>query len=67
MNERGKDAMEMHDVAAVWAAVANPPVQDAAEEADYGLADGWNVTRRKFVMERYAPPVHKPTRLYSRG
>lgn len=54
MNERGKDAMEMHDVTAVWAAVANPPVQDATDEAEFGLADGWKVVRRKFVIERYA-------------
>lgn len=60
MNERGKDAMEMHDVTAVWAAVANPPVQDAADEADFGLADGWNISRRKFVIERYALPVYEP-------
>ena len=48
----GKDAMELHDVAAVWAAVLNPPVKDDADETeDLGLAPGWTVAWRKFEME----------------
>ncbi|ETW80657.1 hypothetical protein HETIRDRAFT_123134 [Heterobasidion irregulare TC 32-1] len=48
----GKDAMELHDVAAVWAAVLNPPVKDDADETeDPGLAPRWTVAWRKFEME----------------
>ncbi|THH15642.1 hypothetical protein EW146_g4868 [Bondarzewia mesenterica] len=49
----GKDAMELHDVAAMWCAILNPPVKDASDETDdLGLAPGWTVERRKFAMER---------------
>ncbi|KAA1473944.1 nucleoside hydrolase [Dentipellis sp. KUC8613] len=47
----GKDAMELHDVAAVWCAAQNPPVGGAADAA-LGLAGGWEVSLRKFQMER---------------
>ena len=48
----GKDAMELHDVAAMWAAVLNPPVKDPADETeDLGLTPGWTVAWRKFEME----------------
>lgn len=53
MLEFGNDAMELHDVVAVWAAAKNPPVKDDAEEVDLGLMEGWGATRRKFAMERY--------------
>ena len=48
----GKDAMELHDVAAMWAAVLNPPVKDPADETeDLGLTPGWTVAWREFEME----------------
>ncbi|ETW80919.1 hypothetical protein HETIRDRAFT_427781 [Heterobasidion irregulare TC 32-1] len=48
----GKDAMELHDVAAMWAAVLNPPVKDPADETeDLGLTPGWTIAWRKFEME----------------
>ncbi|KAI0743470.1 nucleoside hydrolase [Daedaleopsis nitida] len=63
MVEFGKDAMELHDIAAVWCALANPPVDVSAVD-EYGtsrssmtskspvLQEGWKVTRRKFAVER---------------
>ncbi|RDX55068.1 nucleoside hydrolase [Lentinus brumalis] len=55
MVEFGKDAMELHDIAAVWCALANPPVS-TFEQAAAGdipvLQDGWKAMRRKFEVER---------------
>lgn len=52
----GKDAMELHDIAAVWCALANPPlptnVSSESPEALPVLQDGWKATRRKFAVER---------------
>lgn len=53
----GKDAMELHDIAAVWAAIAYPPGLK-------GFAPGWTVRRRLFQMERYAMPY---AAMHSRG
>lgn len=47
MRAYGKDAMELHDIAAVWAAIAYPPGLE-------GSAPGWTARRRLFQMERYA-------------
>ncbi|KAH9171185.1 nucleoside hydrolase [Lactarius sanguifluus] len=41
----GLDGMELHDIAAVWAAIAHPPGLE-------GAAPGWTVRRRRFEMER---------------
>ncbi|KAI0081341.1 nucleoside hydrolase [Panus rudis PR-1116 ss-1] len=41
----GKDAMELHDITAVWCAIANPPSQST-------LTEGWETTRRTFQVER---------------
>jgi hypothetical protein len=50
MLQFGKDAMELHDIVAVWCAIENPPVlQDACADT---LALGWKATRRKFEIER---------------
>jgi hypothetical protein len=49
MRAYGKDAMELHDITAVWAAIAYPPGLE-------GSAKGWTVRRRLFQMERYAMP-----------
>jgi hypothetical protein len=51
MRAFGQDALELHDIVAVWAAMAHPP-------ALQGSASGWTVRRRLFQMERCAlPPV----------
>ena len=47
MRAYGKDAMELHDIAAVWAAIAYPPGLE-------GSVPGWTIRRRLFQMERYA-------------
>ncbi|EJF65363.1 nucleoside hydrolase [Dichomitus squalens LYAD-421 SS1] len=54
MRQFGKDAMELHDIAAVWCAIENPPVRD--EDPDPAalpvLQQGWKAMRRKFGVER---------------
>ncbi|KAH9971125.1 nucleoside hydrolase [Lactifluus volemus] len=45
MRAYGVDAMELHDITAVWAAVAHPPGLQ-------GSAPGWTVRHRLFQMER---------------
>ncbi|CDO70597.1 hypothetical protein BN946_scf184656.g12 [Trametes cinnabarina] len=52
MVEFGKDAMELHDIAAVWCAIENPPVKDEHEDALPTLQDGWKASKRKFDIER---------------
>lgn len=47
MRAFGRDAMELHDIVAVWAAIAHPPGLE-------GSAPGWAARRRLFLMERYA-------------
>ncbi|KAJ8518201.1 hypothetical protein ONZ45_g4704 [Pleurotus djamor] len=48
MLDFGKDAMELHDIVAVWFALSNPPVGDGPCR----LAPGWRMTKRKFQIER---------------
>lgn len=50
----GKDAMELHDIVAVWCALENPPEQDNQE--GIALAPGWGALRRIFDIERYVLP-----------
>ena len=45
MRAHGLEGMELHDIAAVWAAIAHPPGLE-------GTAPGWTVRRRRFEMER---------------
>lgn len=52
MVEFGKDAMELHDIAAVWCAIENPPVKDEEEGGLPALREGWKATKRKFDIER---------------
>ncbi|RPD74261.1 nucleoside hydrolase [Lentinus tigrinus ALCF2SS1-7] len=55
MVEFGKDAMELHDIAAVWCAIANPPVGGSVQTAAGAipvLQDGWKASLRKFEVER---------------
>lgn len=49
----GKDALELHDVVAVWCAIENPPEVVAEENALPGLSPGWAAVKRKFDIERY--------------
>jgi len=48
----GKDAMELHDVVAVWCAIENPPEAVVKKNALPGLSPGWAVVKRKFDIER---------------
>lgn len=51
MLEFGKDAMELHDVVAMWCAANNPP--NAVEDGTLpGLSEGWTVVHRLFQIER---------------
>lgn len=45
MLQFGKDAMELHDIVAVWCAIANPPSSTA-------LSPGWSMHKRTFEIER---------------
>ncbi|KAH8993484.1 nucleoside hydrolase [Lactarius akahatsu] len=45
MRAYGLDGVELHDIAAVWAAIMHPPGLE-------GTAPGWTVRRRRFEMER---------------
>ncbi|RDB25389.1 Inosine-uridine preferring nucleoside hydrolase [Hypsizygus marmoreus] len=44
MLQFGKDAMELHDIVAVWCAIENPP--------GLSLSDGWKARSRLFDIER---------------
>lgn len=50
MLEFGKDAMELHDIVAVWCAIANPPMGKNTEDGI--LSPGWRMVKRKFEIER---------------
>jgi len=45
MLQFGKDAMELHDVVAVWCAIENPPV------TTFNIAPGWEGRTRIFDIE----------------
>jgi hypothetical protein len=49
MLQYGKDALELHDVVAVWCAIENPPLLDAAHMV---LAPDWQGCKRVFDIER---------------
>ena len=51
----GKDALELHDIAAVWCALANPPDSAGTEDGLPSMSPGWAVVRRNFDIERSAP------------
>ena len=46
----GKDAMELHDIVAMWCAIANPPFADSS--ACLSLAPDWHAESRIFDIER---------------
>ncbi|KAG9316698.1 nucleoside hydrolase [Chiua virens] len=48
----GKDALEMHDVVALWCAIENPPETIVNRNGLPTLSPGWAVARRKFDIER---------------
>ncbi|KIY46213.1 nucleoside hydrolase, partial [Fistulina hepatica ATCC 64428] len=52
MLQFGKDAMELHDIVAVWCAIENPPYPDASEK-NFNLQEGWKAMPRLFDIERY--------------
>lgn len=50
MCEFGKDAMELHDLVAVWCAIENPnSVEDPTGDR---FGEGWRAVRRRFDIER---------------
>lgn len=51
MLQFGKDAMELHDIVAVWCAIESPPFKDNE------LAPGWEGSHRVFDIERYATRI----------
>jgi hypothetical protein len=53
MRAYGQDAMQLHDIAAVWGAITHPPGLK-------GTAPGWTVRRRLFQIERCALPPVRP-------
>ena len=51
----GKDAMELHDIVAVWCAIDNPPPSDeelARAKSLPVLQSKWGAAHRKFQIER---------------
>ncbi|KII92152.1 hypothetical protein PLICRDRAFT_36945 [Plicaturopsis crispa FD-325 SS-3] len=51
MVQFGNDAMELHDIVAVWCAIMNPPVL-GEEGGSPRLEKGWKAMKRKFQVER---------------
>lgn len=49
MLQFGKDAMELHDIVAVWCAIENPSLPETQENT---LAPGWRARFRDFEIER---------------
>lgn len=50
MLEFGSDAVELHDIVAVWCAIENPPFGEG--DAIY-MGEGWQTRNRIFDIERY--------------
>lgn len=50
----GNDAMELHDIVAVWCAIQNPPLPEGqtSEASLPRVGQGWKVVRRVFDVER---------------
>ncbi|KAH6914181.1 Inosine/uridine-preferring nucleoside hydrolase domain-containing protein [Coprinopsis sp. MPI-PUGE-AT-0042] len=48
-----KDAMELHDIVAVWCAICNPPIQGKVPEGSCGLNEDWVARKRVFDIERH--------------
>ena len=59
----GKDAMELHDIVAVWCAIENPPPSDeemANTASVPSLRNGWKAVHRRFQVERYVSMIDAP-------
>jgi hypothetical protein len=48
----GCDAMELHDIVAVWCAIENPPVLREDKDVIPTLQPNWEAVKRKFEIER---------------
>jgi len=48
----GKDALELHDIVAVWCAIDNPPVASEVTNGMPTLGKGWKGLKRVFDIER---------------
>ncbi|KAG1777639.1 nucleoside hydrolase [Suillus placidus] len=51
MLEWGKDALELHDIVAIWCAIENPPEINPVGGVP-GMSTGWVVAERSFDIER---------------
>lgn len=51
MLEWGKDALELHDIVAIWCAIENPPEINPVGGLP-GMSTGWSVAERTFDIER---------------
>lgn len=49
----GEDAMELHDVAAIWCAIESPPIQTNISANTCPLNNGWRARKRILDIERY--------------
>lgn len=47
-----KDAMELHDIVAVWFATQNPPLVSQGKSPPYSLKENWAAVSRHFQVER---------------
>lgn len=54
MIEFGKDALELHDIVAIWCAIENPPEANSVCNLP-GMSPGWTVVERTFDIERCDP------------
>jgi hypothetical protein len=63
MLEFGKDGMELHDIAAVWAALANPPSLYIGSQDPCPMSEGWRARKRVFDIERLATRYFPSSRL----
>lgn len=48
----GKDAMELHDIVAIWCAIAFPPFPDDSSMHETSVT-GWKAVRKTFDIERW--------------
>jgi len=69
MLKYGKDALELHDIVAMWCAIENPPVSDDGINGMPKLEKGWKVTKSVFDIERcdhfFSPMVTSYTNVFS--
>jgi hypothetical protein len=54
MLEWGKDALELHDIVAIWCAIENPPEINPVGGLP-GMSTGWAIAERIFDIERCDP------------